>query len=151
MARVIKEAISGLTPEEATRVLWEREPILQYIGYRLVKLEPGYAEAQLEHRALRMGGILHGGAIVTALDQTMMLAVLTVNDGYDQATVELKVNFLEPGRAGPYTVAGRVVRRGRTLAVAEGEMREGDRVLAKALGTWYLIQGPTSFKYGDMR
>lgn len=131
-----------MDPGELTRVLWDREPVLRRIGYRLVRLEPGYAEAVFEHTedARRTGGILHGGVVMLALDETMGMAVLTTNDGRDQVTVELKVNFLEPGRAGPYAVVGRVVRRGRTLAVAEGEVREGDRLLARALGTWYIMR-----------
>jgi len=38
--------------------------------------------------------------------------------------VELKVNFLEVRREGPYRVCGQVVRRGGRLIAAEGEARD---------------------------
>lgn len=41
--------------------------------------------------------------------------------------------------AGPFRVCGRVLRRGKTLVVAEGEVKDAEgRVVAKAIGTWYI-------------
>ncbi|AFA39918.1 hypothetical protein Pogu_1891 [Pyrobaculum oguniense TE7] len=88
-----------------------------------------------------MGDVLHGGAIIVALDEAMGLAALTVNDWEDQVTVVLKVGFLEPGSKPPFRVCGWVVRRGKRLAVLEGEVRDCDgRLIAKALGTWYYLK-----------
>ena len=119
------------------------EPIMQFLGYRVVELAEGRACAVFDavDNARRFGGVLHGGAIMAALDETMGFAALTVNDGEDQVTVELKVSFLEPGVKPPFRVCGWVVRRGNRLAFVEGEVRDGDgRLVAKAFGTWYFLK-----------
>ncbi len=118
------------------------EPITAFLGYRVVELSEGRAcaEFDMSPNAQRIGGVLHGGVIVAVLDETMGFAALTVNDGVDQVTVELKVNFLEPGVEGPFKVCGQVVRSGRRIVVVEGEVRDArGRLVAKALGTWYSL------------
>ncbi|MEZ0247664.1 MAG: PaaI family thioesterase [Thermoproteus sp.] len=129
--------------EAATRFIRESEPLMAFIGYRLVELSQGRACAEFDHtrNVERIGGVLHGGILASVLDETLGMAVLTVNDGADQVTVELKINFLEAGREGPYRVCGQVVRRGGRLVVAEGEVRDrAGRLIAKALGTWYILR-----------
>ncbi|WP_333639337.1 PaaI family thioesterase [Pyrobaculum aerophilum] len=129
--------------EKVNEFLHKTEPITAFLGYRLVELSEGMACAVFDalSNAQRVGGILHGGAIMTALDETMGFAALTLNDGDDQVTLELKVNFLEPGVKPPFKVCGQVVRRGGRVVVVEGEVRDADgRVIAKALGTWYYLR-----------
>ncbi len=129
--------------EKANAFIWESEPLMAFIGYKLVEVSQGRACAEFGHsrNVQRVGGVLHGGVIAAALDETLGMAVLTVNDGVDQVTVELKINFLEPGREGPYKVCGQIVRRGGRLVVAEGEVRDASgRLVAKALGTWYILR-----------
>ncbi|ABP50068.1 PaaI family thioesterase [Pyrobaculum arsenaticum] len=121
----------------------ESEPIMAFLGYRIVELTEGRACAEFDggQNTRRVGGVLHGGAIMVALDETMGLAALTVNDWEDQVTVELKVSFLEPGVKPPFRACGWVVRRGNRLAFVEGEVRDGDgRLIAKAFGTWYFLK-----------
>lgn len=132
-----------LDVEKANSVIWESEPLMAFIGYRITEVSQGRACAEFGHgrNVQRLGGVLHGGVIAAVLDETLGMAVLTVNDGADQVTVELKVNFLEVGREGPYRVCGQVIRRGRRLVAAEGEVRDASgRLIAKALGTWYILR-----------
>ncbi|CCC81031.1 PaaI family thioesterase [Thermoproteus tenax] len=131
-----------LEPAAITEVVRRGEPILALIHYEVVEIGDGNACAVFQHTpyAVRIGGVLHGGVIAAALDETLGVAVLTVNHGADQVTVELKINYLEPGRVGPYRVCGQVVRRGSRIVVAEGEVRDANGVvIAKALGTWYIL------------
>ena len=118
--------------------------MFSYIGLKVIKLDKGYAETELAYseNILRTGGVLHGGAIMTVIDYTGGLATMTVNDGDDQVTQELKINFLEPMKNGPFRCVGRVIRAGRTAVVVEVEFYDRDGVLgAKALGTWYILRG----------
>ncbi len=140
MARALRE---GATVDDVNRAIEETEPLLRFLGYRVVELGDGYARAVFPHgpNVVRRGGMVHGGAFAAVMDQTIGLAVLTVNDGHDQVTVELKVNFLEPGRGGTYTAVGRVLRRGRTIVVGEGEVLDvTGKPLVKAIGTWYILR-----------
>ena len=94
----------------------------------------------MSEKVTRWGGIVHGGVVMTALDNACGLAVMTVNPGKNQVTMELKVNFLEPLTDGPFRVLGRVIRAGRTAIVAEGEIRDSKDVLcAKGIGTWLVL------------
>ena len=78
---------------------------------------------------------------MTAIDNACGLAVMTVNPGRDQVTMELKVNFLNQLKDGTFHVQGSVVRAGRTAIVAEGEIRDSKGVLcAKGLGTWLVLR-----------
>jgi len=118
-------------------------PLIGLIGLQFVEIREGFARAVFPHRkeVERSGGVVHGGVVATVLDHVIGTAVMTVNDGKDQVTLELKVNFLEPLRNGPYVVLGRVVRRGRRVVVGEGELYDGEgKLCAKALGTWYLFE-----------
>jgi uncharacterized protein (TIGR00369 family) len=112
------------------------------IGYEVVKVGKGRAELRfpLSRAVARRGGMVHGGVIMYTLDNVSGIAVMTVNPGVDQLTMELKVNFLEPLKNGPFIARGKVIRAGKTVAVAEGEVKDAKgRVCAKSLGTWYLI------------
>lgn len=113
------------------------------VGFKVVKIRRGKAELsfQLSKMISRRGGIVHGGIIMYTLDNVCGIAVMTMNPGVDQLTMELKVNFLEPLKEGPFTAKGNVVRAGKTVAVAEGEISDSDGSLcAKSLGTWYMIR-----------
>ncbi|ABL88516.1 uncharacterized domain 1 [Pyrobaculum islandicum DSM 4184] len=128
--------------EEVNKFIYSAEPIMAFLGYRLVELSEGRAcaEFNMSPNVQRVGGVLHGGVIMAVLDETMGFAALTLNEGVDQVTVELKVNFLEPGVEGPFRVCGTVVRRGSRIVVVEGEVVDSrGRLIAKALGTWYYM------------
>ena len=56
------------------------------------------------------------------------------------ATVEFKVNFLAPIRHGEVLAEGRVVHRGRRIAVSEVEVRDdADRPIARGLVTLMIL------------
>jgi len=119
------------------------EPFYEFIGVRVSELGEGYAKVvfDMKREITRWGGVVNGGVIMTVLDMAIGISIMTINEGVDQYTAELKVNFLEPLRRGPFTCVGRVIRRGGTLAVGEGEVYDSDRRLcAKAIGTWFLVK-----------
>jgi uncharacterized protein (TIGR00369 family) len=111
--------------------------------FRVLKLGRGRAELSFpfSKAVARRGGKVHGGIIMYSLDTASGIAVMTVNPGVDQLTIELKVNFLRPLEKGPFRVIGKVVRAGNSFVVAEGEVRDARRTLcAKSLGSWYIIR-----------
>jgi Uncharacterized protein, possibly involved in aromatic compounds catabolism len=79
------------------------EPLLNFIGLEFVELGDGFVKARFPYKReiLRRGGMVHGGVIMTVIDTVLGTAVMTVNDGIDQYTAELKVHFLEPLINGP--------------------------------------------------
>lgn len=66
-----------------------------------------------------------GGALDPLLDQ-----------GESCATIEIKIVYLSSAREGELACDTHVVRKGSRVAVLESEIRESDRLVAKALGTY---------------
>ena len=95
----------------------------------------------VERRHLNVNGVVHGGVYATILDTAMGAAVVTLlRDGETTATTSLYVEFLSAAREGDTLSArGEVLRRGRHIAFAEGNLIGSDgRRLSQARGTWYI-------------
>ncbi len=126
---------------EVQKAMTMDSEIFKMVGYKVAKVGEGVAEFAFpfSNAIGRRGGMVHGGIVMYTLDNICGIAVMTVNPGMDQVTMELKVNFLEPLRKGPFRATGKVIRAGRSVAVAEGEILDrGGLLCAKALGTWYM-------------
>jgi uncharacterized protein (TIGR00369 family) len=83
-----------------------------------------------------LGGV-HGGWAATLLDSALGCAVhSTLAKGEAYSTAEFKVNLTRPitPRTGEVVCEGRVVHRGRTLAVSEATLKDRSGKLL-ALGT----------------
>ncbi|MBB5253717.1 PaaI family thioesterase [Sulfurisphaera ohwakuensis] len=132
-------------------ILENNDRVFKFLEVKILDVKPGYSKIQIPYKEefCRRGNVLNGGIIMTAIDFAGGLATLSVNDGIDQVTQELKVNFLEPMYRGPFTVEGKVVRKGRTAVVVQIEFRDSEGKLgAIALGTWYIIRDRTVKKEG---
>lgn len=133
----------ALVEAEVQKALAFDSELFRTVGYKVVKIGDGEAELSfpLSRAVSRRGDMVHGGIIMLTMDNVCGIAVMTVNPGVDQLTMELKINFLEPMKKGPFRATGRVVRAGKTVAVAEGEIRDADgRLCAKGMGTWLMIR-----------
>jgi acyl-CoA thioesterase len=51
-------------------------------------------------------------------------------------TVEMKINFLAPAKEGEIEAQAHIVKRGRTISLGEALVKQGDRLLAKAMCTY---------------
>ncbi|EHP69178.1 MAG: PaaI family thioesterase [Metallosphaera yellowstonensis] len=132
------------TLEDLQLYLEEGDPVFRMLQAKIRSIKPGEAviEVPYKEEITRRGGVLNGGMIMTIMDFAGGVAVATINDGDDQVTQELKVNFLEPMYRGPFQCTAKVIRKGFTAVVVEIELRDSQGSLgAKALGTWYLIRG----------
>lgn len=115
-------------------------PFGEFLGLEKVEAADGRARVKLEledrHRNRR--GVAHGGVVATLLDAGLGAAVISAMAPEEWCgTVQLSVQFVSPARSGPLEARGRVTRRGRTTALAEGEVVDGrGEVVARAHGTW---------------
>ncbi|MDR5779398.1 PaaI family thioesterase [Caballeronia sp. LZ065] len=114
-------------------------PFIDSLGVDLVRAQDGESEVCLPLRDTHLNtwGIAHGGVTMTLLDAALALAARSVaGDGIGVVTVEMKVNFMQPGR-GELRGYGRVLHRSTTMAYCEGEVRDSEgHFVAKALGTF---------------
>jgi uncharacterized protein (TIGR00369 family) len=82
---------------------------------------------------------VHGGAIATLIDVAMGRAFGSgLARDETPVTIEMKVNYLEPGRPGELVATARVLRRGRRFTVVHAEVVQVDdgETLAEAIGTF---------------
>jgi uncharacterized protein (TIGR00369 family) len=84
-------------------------------------------EVDLEEKHLQPFGYVHGGAIASVMDAATFWAVFPqVKDGMGLTTVEIKVNFLAPVKEGKLVAKGRCIKMGKTLALGDATIYDGD-------------------------
>jgi acyl-CoA thioesterase len=114
------------------------------LGLEFVGAERGAATLALEAREdlTRMGGILHGGAIVSLLDSAAAFAALTLLEpGTTTVTVDLTTHFLRPVSAGRIEARARVIRQGRRVSIISAEATDQTGRLVATATTTYINQG----------
>lgn len=120
-------------------------PYHKHLGIEVSAVSKGQSVIKLSsgERLRNVGGIVHGGAIVSAADAAGFVALSSLlNPGTEKlATVELKVNFLMPVRRGAIEARGRVVHKGRNIAVCEADVFDGNgKLIAKSMGTYKVVR-----------
>ena len=115
----------------------------QLFGYELDSVGDGKATMSLRvmDRHKQIHGVVHGGILASLADTAgAMAAYPMLPKGTRLATVEMTINYLEPVDRGPITAEARVLRIGRTLAVAECEVKDAaGRLVAKAMLTFAIM------------
>jgi uncharacterized protein (TIGR00369 family) len=104
-------------------------PMCGTLGFRLAEASDGYAmfEGYPEFRHYNPIGTVHGGFAATLLDSALGCAIFsTMAKGEAWTTLELKMNLVRPisDRTGPVRAEGRIVHRGRTVATADGTVKD---------------------------
>lgn len=86
--------------------------------------------------------IIQGGFVTAMLDAAASHAAFALVDGVTAlATLEIKVSFLEPSRAGVYRAVGIINRVGQSTAFLSGELYTDEgRLTAMATTTARLIR-----------
>jgi uncharacterized protein (TIGR00369 family) len=116
-------------------------PYHQWLGVELVGAEEGRVVVRLPFREEFVGDEastnIHGGLISTLADITACFAVISAI-GHDAPTLDLRIDYLRLARPGSELVAaGQVIKAGRTIGVADVEVRDdSDRLVAVARGTF---------------
>lgn len=116
-------------------------PISETLGFWLAAVSDGRAvfESVPEFRHYNPIGVVHGGYAATLLDSALGCAIhTTLKKGEGYTTLELKVNLVRAitQDTGRIEAEGRIIHRGRTVATAEGHLRdEAGRLYAHASTT----------------
>jgi fumarylpyruvate hydrolase len=117
-------------------------PFNAYLGTEVVRREPGGVELALElgPHHLNNRGVAHGGVVAALLDSALGAAVVSaIPSEWWCATTSLTLQFLDGAGSGRLVAVGRVVRRGRSVAFATGEVHDASgRLIATASGSWHL-------------
>ncbi|HEY6541351.1 MAG TPA: PaaI family thioesterase [Ktedonobacteraceae bacterium] len=133
------------TTGDIERFMQDRQSfgILHLLGMKIISAEAGIGRVGItvDERLMHPQQIVHGGVIFTLADTAMSMALLPLlPQGTPFGTVEAKINFMLPVRAGELLAEGTVVHMGRSTAVTEATVYnivEGQqRAISKVLGTF---------------
>jgi len=129
-------------------------PFNQVLGLRVESLDPQAPKLRFDMKPELIGNprrqILHGGVISAVLDVAagfaIHLAVAKLKDEDPErgdfpniGTIDLRVDYLRPGRGKFFVATGRVVRLGNRVAVAHTEMANDDGELIATGAAAYMV------------
>jgi uncharacterized protein (TIGR00369 family) len=111
--------------EATVRASFARQRVMGLIGAEMGALAPGHCEIRLPFRAdlTQQNGYFHAGITATIVDSAGGYAGLTLMPpGADVLTVEFKLNLLAPAAGDLLVAEGEVLKSGRNLVIARGEV-----------------------------
>lgn len=118
---------------------YDSQPCHQSMGIKVSYLGKGTAGLTMtpNPNLSTGGGRLHGGIIATMVDVAMGAAAATMGRLY--RTAELKLNYIAPAfETDLLIVEGRVIHPGKTLAVTEANLYNGEgKIVAVGIGTFF--------------
>lgn len=131
------------TPPAPTDYFGAHIPLMDYLGLVPEHIEPGLARTRLPWRVqlTNSRGDVHGGTLMSVLDFTLSASARADMDaGVSMATIDMTTSFFAPAN-GDLVIEARCLKRGRSIAFCEGEIRNahGD-VVCKASGTFRIVR-----------
>ena len=104
---------------------FDRQGLMQHLGARLVRVEPGLCVVALPYssKVTQQQDGFHGGATGALADIAAGYAGLTLAPaGMEVVTLEYKINFMAAFQGGELHATGRVVKAGRRVIVTTAEV-----------------------------
>lgn len=112
--------------DEIKRIGRDANPFFTLMGIEIDEFKDGRARLTMEVRPdmLNGAGWLQGGVYVALADEAVALALHTLlADNEEIATIDEHTSFIKGVNAGTITATGRIIRKGRRVAFADGEVR----------------------------
>lgn len=86
------------------------------------------------------GGVVHGGMLLSLMDQVLGTLVFETVGRKPCATISLACDFVSPAKAGDWVEGtASLVRRGTGIVMVEGEIHAGGRLCVTASGVWKVL------------
>ena len=132
-----------MSPQQAITIaaLNERRPAcIETLGGRTVAVDKTAGACTMEFELgtefCHSVDIVQGGFVTAMLDAAMSHAVFCNHpDVTTVATLEIKVSFVEPSRAGRFSARGVMRKMGRSTAFLEGELYDENGLLTAIAST----------------
>ena len=136
LAPGFKDALMSRMPDIA--------PFWSLLGMELVDVKKGWAKVRLpfEKKLIQPRGIAHGGAIFSAADSAIVMALLGLVPREETfTTVESKINFIKPFDQGEITAEAKIISKGSRIAIGDVEVRDDQgSLVARCLSTFMILR-----------
>jgi uncharacterized protein (TIGR00369 family) len=94
---------------------------------------------KIDEKVLNVYGTVHGGTLSTLADVAMGWALFDyLREDERLATVEMKINYFLAVSSGTLIAEAKLINKTRNLAVLESTVQCDGRLVAKAMGTFYI-------------
>ena len=115
---------------EEERRLWEELPFNRYLGMKLEEAADGYCRISIRPTGSTprgVGGSVHGGILASLVDIAALAAVRSAAGPNDimAGTAELNISYLRPASSELVVTEGRLLKKGRSLAVIDVDISDG--------------------------
>jgi uncharacterized protein (TIGR00369 family) len=136
------------------QVMEEHISFNKHLGLKVESFDPAAPKLRFDMRPELVGNpsrqILHGGVISATLDVAGGFAIMlqiaaerdqpiTANAFPNMGTIDLRVDYLRPGRGKHFIASARVVRKGSRIAVVHMELHNDTGELIATGGGAYVI------------
>jgi uncharacterized protein (TIGR00369 family) len=126
--------------EQAIRKKFESNNFSRHLGFEIDLLDTDRARlgVTVRDQLLQLQGVMHGGAIASLIDTAVAFAIAVSSDADSRfTTVEMKINYIRPIRAGRVVAEARLVQNGRRIVVGDCDVIDAEgKLAAKALVTY---------------
>lgn len=140
----------GKPMTEERRRLWRAQPFHAFMDLDIEEQAEGYSRIVMKTSDRTLGGVggsVHGGIVATLIDIACINAVASLvgPDEVMAGTAELNVSYLRPALGEVVVTEGRVLKKGRSLAVVDVDCSDGKgRLFAKGRAQYAIRQRPES-------
>lgn len=125
-----------LLAERAEASFWGR------LGCKVVEVDGAKTTISLsiEPSHLNLLGIVHGGVLMSLMDNAMGLLVMLTESNEKTVTANMNTHFLASARGGTLTCSAEAIHRtGRTITLQASVLDEEGRLLAWGSGAYRMI------------
>jgi len=138
-----------MDPEVLRKVFEEYIPFNKFLGFRATRIEPGRARIEVGWRDEFVGDpmrpAMHGGLISALADTAGGMAVWSrLDPGARVSTIDIRIDYLQPGKLETVAADADVVRVGNHVGVADVRVfhpSDEEKTIAVAKGV-YAIRTP---------
>jgi len=130
------------------QVIEEMIPFNKFLGFQLIEIKEGFAKIRVPFREEFIGDPrnqrLHGGLSATLIDTVGGAAALTTLTSYEDqiATIDMRVDFLKPGKAEDLIAEGQILRSGNRIVVCEMKVYQpsSEEIIATGKAVYNVIR-----------
>lgn len=120
-------------------------PLHKFLGLSMVELHDGYAKIAMDTGPNTLGGIggsVHGGVLAALVDITILRALFAVPDPsvVPAGTADLNITYLRPALGKRIYSEGKVLKKGRQMAVIEVDITDENGKLCARGRTIYAFR-----------